>query len=153
MKTVKHMMDEQLKDLIKESDQLKSRLDSLCILCEGKSRIFVDKEKLDQLFKQAEHIARELVSLNSANEILYQNRGKASPKKAISSKVNGKFGGRPPKEISDKKKRIQQLDDKSFIEQRALTAEERKEYDELSMDITAWECSKKMKINESLETD
>ena len=23
----------------------------------------------------------------------------------------------------------------------------------LSMDITAWECSKKMKINESLETD
>ena len=57
MKTVKHMMDEQLKDLIKESDQLKSRLDSLCILCEGKSRIFVDKEKLDQLFKQAEHIA------------------------------------------------------------------------------------------------
>ena len=147
------MMDEQLKDLIKESEQLKSRLDSLCILCEGKSRIFVDKEKLDQLFKQAEHIARELVSLNSANEILYQNRGKASPKKAISSKVNGKFGGRPPKEISDKKKRIQQLDDKSFIEQRALTAEERKEYDELSMDITAWECSKKMKINESLETD
>lgn len=147
------MMDEQLKDLIKESDQLKSRLDSLCILCEGKSRIFVDKEKLDQLFKQAEHIARELVSLNSANEILYQNRGKASPKKAISSKVNGKFGGRPPKEISAKKKRIQQLDDKAFIEQRALTAEERKEYDELSMDITAWECSKKMKINESLETD
>lgn len=153
MKTVKHMMDEQLKELIIESEQLKSRLDSLCILCEGKSRIFVDKEKLDQLFKQAEHIARELVSLNSANEILYQNRGKASPKKAISSKVNGKFGGRPPKEISDKKKRIQQLDDKSFIEQRALTAEERKEYDELSMDITAWECSKKMKINESLETD
>lgn len=147
------MMDEQLKELIIESEQLKSRLDSLCILCEGKSRIFVDKEKLDQLFKQAEHIARELVSLNSANEILYQNRGKASPKKAISSKVNGKFGGRPPKEISDKKKRIQQLDDKSFIEQRALTAEERKEYDELSMDITAWECSKKMKINESLETD
>lgn len=43
MKTVKHMMDEQLKDLIKESGQLKSRLDSLCILCEGKSRIFVDK--------------------------------------------------------------------------------------------------------------
>lgn len=147
------MMDEHLKDLIKESDQLKSRLDSLCILCEGKSRIFVDKEKLDQLFKQAEHIARELVSLNSANEILYQNRGKASPKKAFSSKVNGKFGGRPPKEISAKKKRIQQLDDKAFIEQRALTAEERKEYDELSMDITAWECSKKMKINESLETD
>lgn len=153
MKTVKHMMDEQLKELIKESDQLKSRLDSLCILCEGKSRIFVDKEKLEQLFKQAEHIARELVSLNSANEILYQNRGKASPKKAISSKVNGKFGGRPPKEISDKKKRIQQLDDKVFIELRALSAEERKEYDELSMDITAWEYSKKMKINESLETD
>lgn len=147
------MMDEQLKELIKESDQLKSRLDSLCILCEGKSRIFVDKEKLEQLFKQAEHIARELVSLNSANEILYQNRGKASPKKAISSKVNGKFGGRPPKEISDKKKRIQQLDDKVFIELRALSAEERKEYDELSMDITAWEYSKKMKINESLETD
>ena len=97
-------------------------------------------------------VAISLVSLNSANEILYQNRGKASPKKAISSKVNGKFGGRPPKEISAKKKRIQQLDDKAFIEQRALTAEERKEYDELSMDITAWECSKKMKINESLET-
>ena len=93
MKTVKHMMDEQLKDLIKESDQLKSRLDSLCILCEGKSRIFVDKEKLEQLFEQADFIARELVSLNSANEILYKNRGKASPKKAVSSKGFGSHQG------------------------------------------------------------
>ena len=55
--------------------------------------------------------------------------------------------------IEHLKKVIKELDDKAFIEQRALTAEERKEYDELSMDITAWECSKKMKINESLETD
>lgn len=145
------MMDEQLQELVKESEQLKSRIDSLCILCERKSRIYVDKEKLDQQYNQADYIARELVSLNSANELLYQNRGKASPKKAVSSKVNGKFGGRPPKEISDKKKRIQELDDKAFIEQRILTAEERKEYDELSMDITAWQVSKKEKIKKGLD--
>lgn len=135
-------MDEQIEDLIKESDQLKSRLGSLCILCEGKSRIYVDKEKLEQLFYQAEYIARELVSLNSANKILYQNRGKASSKKAVSSKENGKLGGRPPKEISEKKKRIQELDDKVFIKLQALTDEERIELNKLNEDVISWEVSK-----------
>lgn len=81
MKTVKHMMDEQLQELVKESEQLKSRIDSLCILCERKSRIYVDKEKLDQLYNQADYIARELVSLNSANELFYQTGGRHLLKK------------------------------------------------------------------------
>lgn len=92
-----------------------------------------------------------MVSLKSANEILYKNRGKASPKKAVSSKSNGKFGGRPPREIAEKKRRIQELDNKTFVLHEALNAEEREEYDELSFDVTTWENKKKDKILEEQE--
>ena len=111
------MMDGHIENLAKETDQLRARLETLYDMTKGKSRIYVDSEKLDQLFHQAEAIAREMVSLQSANEILYQNRGKASPKKAVSSKANGKFGGRPPREIAEKKRRIQ-YNDPQFLEGR-----------------------------------
>ncbi|MBC6712406.1 hypothetical protein [Treponema sp. Marseille-Q3903] len=45
-----------------------------------------------------------MVYLDATNKLMYKNRGKASSKKSVSSRKNGKLGGRPPKEISDKKK-------------------------------------------------
>ena len=151
MESVKQMMDDHIDHLTKETDQLRARLETFYDEVQGKTRIYVNKEDLDGLFHQAEEIAREMVALKSANEILYQNRGKASPKKAVSSKSNGKFGGRPPKEIAEKKKRIQELDDKIFILNESLTDTERKEYDDLSYDVTAWETKKKMRIQEERE--
>ena len=71
--------------------------------------------------------------------------------KAVSSKANGKFGGRPPREIAEKKRRIQDLDNKTFILHESLTPEERKEYDELSYDVIAWETKKKFRIREEQE--
>lgn len=146
MESVKQMMDGHIEHLTKETELLKKRLEILYDMTKGKSRVYVDSVKLDEVFHQAEEIAREMVSLKSANEILYKNRGKASPKKAVSSKANGKFGGRPPREIAEKKRRIQELDDKTFVLHECLTAEERKEYDELSFDVIAWENKKKDKI-------
>ena len=151
MESVKQMMDDHIDHLAKETDQLRARLETFYDEVQGKTRIYVNKEDLDRLFHQAEDVAREMESLKSANEILYQNRGKASPKKAVSSKENGKYGGRPPKEIADKKKRMKELDDKVFVLNDHLTAEERKEYDELSYDVIAWETSKKMRIQEEIE--
>lgn len=151
MESVKQMMDAHIEHLTKETDQLRARLEILYDEVQGKTRIFVSKEDLDRVFHQAEDIAREMMSLKSANAILYQNRGKASPKKAISSKSNGKFGGRPPKEIAEKKKRIQELENKSYVLFEVLTDEERKELDELYYDIIDWENKKKKQIQEDLE--
>lgn len=151
MESVKQMMDGHIEHLTKETELLKNRLEILYDMTKGKSRVYVDSVKLDEVFHQAEEIAREMVSLKSANEILYKNRGKASPKKAVSSKANGKFGGRPPREIAEKKRRIQELDDKTFVLHECLTAEERKEYDELSFDVIAWENKKKDRILEEQE--
>lgn len=151
MESVKQMMDGHIDHLTKETELLKNRLEILYDMTKGKSRVYVDSVKLDEVFHQAEEIAREMVSLKSANEILYKNRGKASPKKAVSSKANGKFGGRPPREIAEKKRRIQELDNKTFVLHECLTAEERKEYDELSFDVIAWENKKKDKILEEQE--
>jgi len=151
MESVKQMMDDHIDHLTKETDQLKARLETLYDEAKGKTRIYVKQEDLDKVFHQAEAIAREMVSLKSANEILYKNRGKASPKKAVSSKSNGKYGGRPPREIAEKKRRIKELDDKVFVLLEHLNDEERKEYDELTYDVIAWETRKKRRIQEEQE--
>lgn len=144
MKTTKQMMDEHIETILKESSQLKSRLETLYDMCKGKTRIYVDKEKLDLLFFQAETIESESKSLSSANEIFYQNRGRASVKKSVSSKKNGTLGGRPPKEIAEKIKRIKELELKEI-----WTDEDRKEFEELSMDITTWKFDKRKKAKET----
>lgn len=144
MKTTKQRMDEHIETILKESSQLKSRLETLYDMCKGKTRIYVDKEKLDQLFFQAEFIEREAKHLNTENEIYYNNRGRASAKKSVSSKENGKLGGRPPKEIAEKIKRINELELKEI-----WTDEDRKEFEELSMDITTWKFDKRKKAKET----
>ena len=141
MKTTKQRMDEHIETILKESSQLKSRLETLYDMCKGKTRIYVDKEKLDQLFFQAEFIEREAKHLNTENEIYYNNRGRASAKKSVSSKENGKKGGRPPKEISDAKKRRAELEEK-FMDF-GLTPEEQKEDEELMFKIAIWNREKR----------
>ena len=53
--------------------------------------------------------------------------------------------------VLEKKRRIQDLDNKTFILHESLTPEERKEYDELSYDVIAWETKKKFRIREEQE--
>ena len=151
MNSVKQTMDDHIEHLSKETDQLRARLEALYAASEGKSRIYVDKADLDKVFYQAEAIAREMASLQNANKILYENRGRATPKKAVSSKSNGKLGGRPPKEIAAKKKRIQELADKVFLNNEALTDSERNEYNELDYDITAWENKRKENLKKHFD--
>lgn len=141
MKSVKQQIDEHIESLESETERLAYKLAGLSADAEGKTRIYVDKEKIDELYNKASEIAREVVSLKCANEILYENRGKASAKKSVSSRANGKFGGRPPKEILDAKKRRADLEEK-FMNSR-LTPEEQKEDEDLMFKISRWERQKR----------
>lgn len=146
MKTIKQEIDDSLDFILKESLQLKSRLDTLFEAVKGKSRLYVDKEKIEQLFFQSSDIAREIEAIQRCNKILYENRGRASFKKAISSKENGKKGGRPPKEISDAKKRLEVLDEKFY--NCKISKEEKAEMEELQLKILRWKNSKRNKNEE-----
>lgn len=146
MKTIKQEIDDSLDYILKESLQLKSRLDTLFEAVKGKSRIYVDKEKIEQLFFQSSDIAREIEAIQRCNKILYENRGKSSAKKAVSSRVNGKLGGRPPKEISDAKKRLAILDEKFY--NCNITKEEEAEMEDLQLKIFRWNNSKRNKNEE-----
>lgn len=92
---------------------------------------------MEQLFEKAEELYRTIERLERANTILYQNRGKASLKKSAASKINGAKGGRPPKEISAARKRINELEDKWVSDK--LTAEEKKEQEQLYHLVHEWE--------------
>lgn len=105
METVKQQMDRHISEIKSDSSRLKAELEYLYELSKGKSKIYVDSEKLEQLYVKADDLFRTVERLERANTILYENRGKASPKKSASSKINGAKGGRPPKEISVAKKK------------------------------------------------
>lgn len=121
------------------------KLAGLVSKAEVTGQTLIDKETLEEIYLKSSDISNSMVYLDATNKLMYKNRGKASSKKSVSSRKNGKLGGRPPKEISDKK-RIQYLGDKSLFENRVLTEEERSEHVELLKAITAWEHSKKIKI-------
>ena len=122
------------------------KLAGLVSKTEVTGQTLIDKETLEEIYLRSSDISNSMVYLDTTNKLMHKNRGKASSKKSVSSRKNGNLGGRPPKEISDKKKRIQYLEDKSLIENRVLTEEERSEHVELLKAITAWEHSKKFKI-------
>ena len=137
--TLKQEIDDYIAHLLTETESLMFNLKDLCADSKGKERIYVNSEELTELSQRAKDIFEELSSLNKANEALYENRGKSSSKKILSSKVNGRLGGRPPKDIAEKKKRIREL------EYKHLTEAERKEFDDLTYAICAWENSKRGK--------
>ena len=142
MESVKQKIDRYIGEIKDGSSRFKSELDYLYEISKGKSKIYVDAEKLEQLFFEAEDLFRTVESLEFANKLLYQNRGKASVKKSVSSKINGTKGGRPPKEISLAKKKLDELDIKWARGE--ITDEETMEQTKLRQIVRDWE-NKKMK--------
>lgn len=140
MKTLKQMIDEDIDSLVERTNQLFSKLEILHDNVQDKTKISVSKEKLDEIFYLSEDISRDMFLLQKSNLQLYENRGNASSKKAISSKENGKKGGRPPKEISDAKKRLEILDEKFY--NCKISKEEEAEMEELQLKILRWKNSK-----------
>lgn len=140
MKTLKQMIDEDIASLVERTKQLFSKLEILHDNVQDKTKISVSKEKLDEIFYLSEDISRDMFLLQKSNLQLYENRGNASSKKAISSKENGKKGGRPPKEISDAKKRLEVLDEKFY--NCKISKEEEAEMEELQLKILRWKNSK-----------
>lgn len=143
MESVKQQMDRHIGEIKSDSTRLKAELEYLYELSKGKSRIYVESEKLEQLFLKAEEIYWTVERLDRANTILYQNRGKKSFKKSAASKINGAKGGRPPKEISAARKRINELDEKWARGE--LTDEETKEQEQLYQLVRDWENKRKPK--------
>ena len=78
MESVKQSIDRHIGEIKSDSTRLKAELEYLYRISEGKSKIYVDAEKLEQLFEKAEELYRTIERLERANTILYQNRGKAS---------------------------------------------------------------------------
>lgn len=137
MRSYKKKSDECISELKATVGELNSRLSSLNELCEGKTRLYVSAEDLQRMQLLANQSQEALKWLEEYNRRLYQNRGKTSPKKAVSSQSNGKLGGRPPKEISQARRRVEELEEKS-----ALTAEEEIELKSLNEKIIEWKYNK-----------
>ncbi len=145
MESVKQQMDRHIGEIKSDSSRLKAELEYLYELSKGKSKIYVEAEKLEQLFVKADDLFRTVERLERANTILYQNRGKASFKKSAASKINGAKGGRPPKAVSDARKRIEELDDKWVRGQ--ITDEEKKEQEQLFQLVHEWENKRLENLN------
>lgn len=92
---------------------------------------------IKELNNKLYELRNEALLLNTWNKQLYACRGRASLSKTLSSKENGKKGGRPPKHISEAKKRLEEL---KYIEK--LTPAEQQEQDRLEGIINTWKMSK-----------
>ena len=137
MGTIKQNIDLGIEKLLELSNELKKELGILWSTCQDKDKIQLDSSKVKELFDKADEIAEQVVSLKHYNKALYANRGKGSFKKKISSKENGKLGGRPPKEISNQKKRIAELENKSD-----LSDGEKEELEKLRENVSTWKNQK-----------
>lgn len=129
----KHEMDksiqtilEGLQDVYQETEQL---------LCQKQN------PAIKKLNKKLYELRNEAQLLNSYNRQLYARRGRASMIKTISSKENGKKGGRPPKYISEARKRRAEIREKFMND--CLTPEEQREDEDLMLKISRWEKEKK----------
>ena len=137
MRSYKKKSDECISELKATVGELSSRLSSLNELCEGKTRLYVSAEDLQRLLLLANQSQEALKWLEEFNRRLYQNRGKTSPKKAVSSQSNGKLGGRPPKQITEARRRVEELEEKYV-----LTPEEELEMQTLNEKIIEWKYNK-----------
>lgn len=118
-------------------------------LLEGLQDVYQETERLlsqkqnpaiKKLSEKLYELRNEAQLLNSWNKQLYARRGRASLSKTISSKENGKKGGRPPKEISEAKKRLDELKLKYIAGE--LTPVEQQEQERLEELIHEWKKSK-----------
>lgn len=151
METLKQACDRTITNLSDEINKLKDFIWNFEDSSKGKTRIYLDSKDIHKIYQSVEELSFEIERLDSFNKQLYANRGKGSQLKKVSSRKNGIFGGRPPKEITEKKKRIAELEYKLYQIGESLTDEEIKERDELYLDITVWEDQKKRKIQGEIE--
>lgn len=121
----KHEMDESIDKLLAGLEEVYQET-----LLSKNSAI---KELNNKLYE----LRNEALLLNTWNKQLYARRGRSSLSKMLSSKENGKKGGRPPKHISEAKKRLEEL---KYIEK--LTPAEQQEQDRLEEIINTWKMSK-----------
>lgn len=136
----------------KSLDELNSLQEELVTLAEEQR----NRQLEDLSFK----MSMQLKSLSFWIDSLYAQNGQSRSRSKIeASRENGKKGGRPPKEITQAKLRIQELDEvilpdlesrrrlaDELFEQADLTVEERKAEDEmvsLKAKIAEWEARKK----------
>ena len=130
--SIKHEMDKSIQTLLEGLEEVYQESERL--LSQKKNSAIKElNEKLYELRNEAQ-------LLNFYNRHLYAHRGRASLIKTISSKENGKKGGRPPKHISEAKKQLEELRMK-FIA-RELTPADQQEQERLENLIHEWKKSK-----------
>ena len=130
--SIKHEMDKSIQTLLEGLEEVYQESERL--LSQKKNSAIKElNEKLYELHSEAQ-------LLNFYNRHLYARRGRASLIKTISSKENGKKGGRPPKEISEAKKRLDELKLKYIAGE--LTPVEQQEQERLEELIHEWKKSK-----------
>lgn len=137
MKTIKHTADELIQEIITLSEKLDAYFEELEMNLNGKQRTTVSKDKIEVMKNISEEMKSKTRMLNDYNKALYSRRGgkgKSSLARKTASKENGKKGGRPPKEISEAKKRLEELFEKSEFEN--------PEYRELERKINNWKNEK-----------
>ena len=143
----------------RKTDAIRKSLDELNSLQEELVSL-AEEQRSRQLEDISFKLSMQLKSLSFWIDSLYAQNGQSRSRSKIeASRENGKKGGRPPKEITQAKLRIAELDEiilpdlesrrrlaDELFEQADLTVEERKAEDELASlkaKIAEWEARKK----------
>lgn len=143
----------------RKTDAIRKSLDELNSLQEELVTL-AEEQRNRQLEDLSFKLSMQLKSLSFWIDSLYAQNGQSRSRSKIeASRENGKKGGRPPKEITQAKLRIQELDEvilpdlesrrrlaDELFEQADLTVEERKAEEEmasLKAKIAEWEARKK----------
>lgn len=130
--SIKHEIDASIQNL----------LEGLQDVYQETERLLIQKQNpaIKKLNEKLYELRNEAQLLDSYNRQLYSRRGRASLAKTLSSKENGKKGGRPPKQISEAKKRLDELRLKYIAGE--LTPVEQQEQERLEELIHEWKKSK-----------
>lgn len=143
----------------RKTDAIRKSLDELNSLQEELVTL-AEEQRNRQLEDLSFKMSMQLKSLSFWIDSLYAQNGQSRSRSKIeASRENGKKGGRPPKEITQAKLRIQELDEvilpdlesrrrlaDELFDQADLTVEERKAEEEmaaLKTKIAEWEARKK----------
>ncbi len=160
-------MSRKTENILKLLDELDDIQNQISIINQlAKSQGMIDEEAEAQKRHHLEEIEFEmkqnLKSLRFWINSLYAYNGKSKSKaKTDASKKNGAKGGRPPKQITDSKKRMNELENETIplLEKKRLVTldpaseakldeeifEAKKEYSELEEKVRAWETEKSLR--------
>lgn len=141
----KHKADEQIKIIEQIVEDLKSYISRLEQEAENKKTTDI-KAVIKTLNGLYEKLHWGVYDFNFYQNKLYERRGRVSSdpdrayRQAEASRKNGKLGGRPPKEISEAKKRLITLENKTD-----KTDSDREEIKLLTEKLFNWRNSRKNK--------